>query len=462
MANRIPRVPVREQDPAIRATNFEEVCYGYNLEEATLEASRCLHCKKPRCVAACPVGINIPGFIAALHEGDLRGAADIIANDSSLPSICGRVCPQESQCEGSCVLGVKSEPVAIGKLERFVGDWKLDNAPETMEEIPHNGKKVAIIGSGPSGLACASDLAKAGYEVKIFEALHKVGGVLVYGIPEFRLPKDKIVAREIDSLRRLGVEIETDVIAGRTVTIDSLMNEEGYDAVFIGSGAGLPRFMGIPGENYNGVVSANEFLTRANLMHAYDGEYDTPIYVGQRVVVVGGGNVAMDAVRTAKRLGANATIVYRRSEKELPARQEEVHHAKEEGIEFKMLNNPVEVIGDEKGWVKAVRCIRMELGEPDASGRRRPVEVEGSEFEIPCDVVIMALGTSPNPLIAATTDGLETDRRGCIVANEEGVTTRKGVFAGGDAVTGAATVILAMGAGRKAAKAIAQYIKEGK
>ncbi len=462
MANRIPRVPVREQDPAIRATNFEEVCYGYNLEEATLEASRCLHCKKPRCVAACPVGINIPGFIAALHEGDLRGAADIIANDSSLPSICGRVCPQESQCEGSCVLGVKGEPVAIGKLERFVGDWKLDNAPETVEEIPHNGKKVAIIGSGPSGLACASDLAKAGYEVKIFEALHKVGGVLVYGIPEFRLPKDKIVAREIDSLRRLGVEIETDVIAGRTVTIDSLMNEEGYDAVFIGSGAGLPRFMGIPGENYNGVVSANEFLTRANLMHAYDGEYDTPIYVGQRVVVVGGGNVAMDAVRTAKRLGANATIVYRRSEKELPARQEEVHHAKEEGIEFKMLNNPVEVIGDEKGWVKAVRCIRMELGEPDASGRRRPVEVEGSEFEIPCDVVIMALGTSPNPLIAATTDGLETDRRGCIVANEEGVTTRKGVFAGGDAVTGAATVILAMGAGRKAAKAIDQYIKEGK
>ncbi len=462
MANRIPRVPVREQDPAIRATNFEEVCYGYNLEEATLEASRCLHCKKPRCVEACPVGINIPGFIAALHEGDLRGAADIIANDSSLPSICGRVCPQESQCEGSCVLGVKGEPVAIGKLERFVGDWKLDNAPATAEEIPHNGKKVAVIGSGPSGLACASDLAKVGYEVKIFEALHKVGGVLVYGIPEFRLPKDKIVAREIDSLRRLGVEIETDVIAGRTVTIDSLMDEEGYDAVFIGSGAGLPRFMGIPGENFNGVVSANEFLTRANLMHAYDGQYDTPIYVGQRVVVVGGGNVAMDAVRTAKRLGADATIVYRRSEKELPARQEEVHHAKEEGIEFKMLNNPVEVIGDEKGWVKAVRCIRMELGEPDASGRRRPVEVEGSEFEIPCDVVIMALGTSPNPLIAATTDGLDTDRRGCIVADEQGATTRKGVFAGGDAVTGAATVILAMGAGRKAAKAIDNYLQEGK
>lgn len=462
MANRIPRVPVREQDPAIRATNFEEVCYGYNLKEATLEASRCLHCKKPRCVEACPVGINIPGFIAALHEGDLRGAADIIANDSSLPSICGRVCPQESQCEGSCVLGVKGEPVAIGKLERFVGDWKLDNAPATTEEIPHNGKKVAVIGSGPSGLACASDLAKAGYEVKIFEALHKVGGVLVYGIPEFRLPKDKIVAREIDSLRRLGVEIETDVIAGRTVTIDSLMDEEGYNAVFIGSGAGLPRFMGIPGENFNGVVSANEFLTRANLMHAYDGQYDTPIYVGQRVVVVGGGNVAMDAVRTAKRLGADATIVYRRSEKELPARQEEVHHAKEEGIEFKMLNNPVEVIGDEKGWVKAVRCIRMELGEPDASGRRRPVEVEGSEFEIPCDVVIMALGTSPNPLIAATTDGLETDRRGCIVADEQGATTRKGVFAGGDAVTGAATVILAMGAGRKAAKAIDNYLQEGK
>ena len=463
MANKIPRVPVREQDPAIRATNFEEVCYGYNQEEALLEASRCLRCKKPRCVEACPVGINIPEFIAALHEGKLQEAADIISEDSSLPSICGRVCPQETQCEGSCILGIKGEPVAIGKLERFVGDWKLEHGTATKATAARNGRKVAVIGSGPAGLACASDLARMGYGVKIFEALHEAGGVLVYGIPEFRLPKQRIVAREIEAVKALGVEIETDVIVGRTVTIDSLLDEEGYDAVFIGSGAGLPRFMGIPGENLNGVVSANEFLTRANLMHAYDAEYDTPIYVGQRVVVVGGGNVAMDAVRTAKRLGADATIVYRRSEKELPARVEEVHHAREEGICFRMLTNPTEVLGDERGWVRGIRCVEMELGEPDESGRRSPVVKPGSEFEIACDVVIMALimalGTSPNPLLAATTEGLETSRRGCITADEHGATTRKGVFAGGDAVTGAATVILAMGAGRTAARAIDEYIR---
>ncbi len=459
MANKIPRVPVREQDPARRATNFEEVCFGYNLDEATLEASRCLNCKNPRCVAACPVGVRIPEFIAALHRGDPAGAAAVIARDSSLPSVCGRVCPQETQCEGACILGIKGEPVAIGKLERFVGDWKLAQAPAAAEPAARNGRRVAVIGSGPAGLACASDLAKMGYGVKIFEALHKVGGVLVYGIPEFRLPKETIVAREIDEVRRLGVEIETDVIVGRTVTIDSLLDEEGYDAVFIGSGAGLPRFMGIPGENLNGVVSANEFLTRANLMRAYDEESDTPIYVGRSVVVVGGGNVAMDAVRTARRLGAEATIVYRRGEAELPARAEEVHHAKEEGIRFRMLTNPVEVLGTDDGWVRGVRCVEMELGEPDASGRRSPVVKAGSEFEIGCDVVIMALGTSPNPLLAATTAGLETDRRGCITADAAGVTSREGVFAGGDAVTGAATVILAMGAGRTAAKAIDEYVR---
>ncbi|OUQ53424.1 glutamate synthase (NADPH), homotetrameric [Alistipes sp. An116] len=462
MANKIPRVPVREQDPAVRATNFEEVCYGYNQEEAMLEASRCLHCKKPRCVEACPVGIHIPDFIAALHEGRLQEAADVIAQDSSLPSICGRVCPQETQCEGSCILGIKGEPVAIGKLERFVGDWKLEHGTAPKAPAARNGHKVAIIGSGPAGLACASDLARMGYEVKIFEALHEAGGVLVYGIPEFRLPKQRIVEREIEEVKALGVEIETDVIVGRTVTVDSLMDEEGYEAVFIGSGAGLPRFMGIPGENLNGVVSANEFLTRTNLMHAYDRTYDTPIYVGQRVVVVGGGNVAMDAVRTARRLGADATIVYRRSEKELPARAEEVHHAREEGIRFRMLTNPTEVLGDERGWVRGVRCVEMELGEPDESGRRSPIVKPGSEFEIACDVVVMALGTSPNPLLASTTAGLETTRRGCIAADEHGATSRKGVFAGGDAVTGAATVILAMGAGRKAARAIDEYIRSGK
>ncbi len=460
MANKIPRVPVREQDPKVRVTNFEEVCYGYDLDEARLEASRWLGCKKPRCVEHCPVSLQIPQFIAQLRDGNLAEAARIIAQDSSLPSVCGRVCPQETQCEGSCILGVKGESVAIGKLERFVGDWSIEHGAEATAPAPSNGRKVAVVGSGPAGLACAADLAKMGYEVKIFEALHKAGGVLQYGIPEFRLPKDKVVAREIENVLRLGVRIETDVIVGHTVTVDSLLDEEGYSAVFIGSGAGLPRFMGIPGENLNGVVSANEFLTRANLMKAYDDTYDTPIYVGRRVVVVGGGNVAMDAVRTAARLGAEAHIVYRRSEAELPARAEEVHHAKQEGIEFRMLTNPVEVLGDEKGWVRGLRCVRMELGEPDASGRRSPVAVEGSEFEIGCDVVIMALGTSPNPLIASTTRGLETNRRGCLVADEvHGQTSREGIFAGGDAVTGAATVILAMGAGRRAARAIDEYVR---
>ena len=459
MANKIPRVPAREQEPKIRVTNFEEVSYGYNAEEAQLEATRCLGCKKPRCVEACPVSLKIPQFIAAVKDGDFTHAAQIIAEDSSLPSVCGRVCPQENQCEGACILGIKGEPVSIGKIERFVGDWARENKVELVKPAVRNGHKVAVVGSGPAGLACASDLAKMGYEVKIFEVLHKAGGVLQYGIPEFRLPKTKVVAAEIENVKKLGVEIETDVVVSRTLTIDDMMEKEGYEAVFIGSGAGLPRFMGIPGENLNGVVSANEFLTRANLMKAYDDTYDTPIYTGRKVVVVGGGNVAMDAVRTAARLGAESVIVYRRSEKELPARAEEVHHAKEEGIQFMMLTNPVEVIDNGAGWVKGIRCVRMELGEPDESGRRSPVAVKGSEFDIDCDVVIMALGTSPNPLIASTTKGLETNKRGCLVANEEGATTREGVFAGGDAVTGAATVILAMGAGRKAAKAIDEYIK---
>lgn len=461
MAEKISRTVAPTQNPAVRATNFNEVCLGFDEKLALREASRCLNCKNPRCVGACPVGISIPEFISFVAKGDFSGAAGVIARDSSLPSICGRVCPQETQCEGSCILGIKGEAVSIGQLERFVADWSREHRGEDYApEIPRpNGFKVAVVGSGPSGLACASDLARLGYKVTIFEALHRPGGVLVYGIPEFRLPKDSVVRKEIADVEALGVEIRTNVVVGRTFTVDQLMDKEGYDAVFIGSGAGLPRFMGIPGENLNGVYSANEFLTRNNLMKAYRDDYLTPVNAGKKAVVVGGGNVAMDAARTALRLGADTTIVYRRTEKELPARREEVHHAAEEGIHFAMLTNPVEVLGDENGTVKAVRCIKMELGEPDQSGRRSPVPVEGSEFEIPTDIVIMALGTSPNPLIASTTSGLDTSKHGCIVTSDEVVTSRPGVFAGGDAVTGAATVILAMGAGRKAAKAIDEYCK---
>ncbi|MCI6679661.1 MAG: NADPH-dependent glutamate synthase [Bacteroides sp.] len=463
MANRIPRVPVREQDPAVRAHNFDEVCYGYSREEALLEATRCLNCKNPRCVSACPVGLKIPVFISKLVENDIPGAAAVIAEDSSLPAVCGRVCPQETQCEGSCILGVKGEPVAIGKLERFVADYSRSHPeeirPEAVQERKQSAAKVAVIGSGPAGLACAADLAKWGYDVTIFEALHKAGGVLEYGIPEFRLPKEKVLRGEIEDVLKLGVKIETDVVVGRTVTVDSLLDRQGFAAVFIGTGAGLPKFMNIPGENLCGVFSANEFLTRNNLMCAYREDHMTPIHVGRKVCVVGGGNVAMDAARTALRLGAEVHVVYRRTEAELPARKEEVHHAMQEGIIFDMLTNPKEIIGNEKGWVSAMKCIKMELGEPDASGRRSPVPVEGSEFEIETDTVIMALGTSSNPLIAKTTAGLETTRRGGIVTDETGETSRPGVFAGGDAVTGAATVILAMGAGRTAAKAIDNYIK---
>ena len=453
------RIPVREQDPKVRATNFKEVCLGYNKEEAEAEAARCLNCKKPRCVEGCPVSIDIPGFITKVKESDVKGAYDVISQSSALPAVCGRVCPQESQCEGVCVRGVKGEPVSIGKLERYVADTARAMGIKPSTDAAPKGKKVAIIGSGPAGLTCAGDLARMGYDVTIFEALHKAGGVLVYGIPEFRLPKEAVVEKEIENVKALGVKIETDCIIGKSTTIDSLMKEEGYDAVFIGSGAGLPKFMHIPGEQAMGVFSANEYLTRSNLMKAFSPDSRTPIMKPKKAVIVGGGNVAMDAARTALRLGAETHIVYRRSEEELPARREEVLHAKEEGIIFNLLTNPVEIHADENGRVKGITCLRMELGEPDESGRRSPVEIPGSEFFIECDAVIMSLGTSPNPLISSTTEGLDTNRRKCIVANEaNGQTSKDGVFAGGDAVTGAATVILAMGAGKAAAKGIDEYL----
>lgn len=456
----LKKTPVREQDAKVRATNFEEVCLGYNKEEAMEEASRCINCKNAQCIKGCPVSINIPGFIEKVKEGDVEAAYQVISESSALPAVCGRVCPQESQCEGKCIRGIKGEPISIGKLERFVADWATEKGIKPQGAKEKNGKKVAVIGSGPAGLTCAGDLAKMGYDLTIFEALHEAGGVLVYGIPEFRLPKTKVVAKEIENVKSLGVKIETNVVIGKSVTIDELLHEEGFDAVFIGSGAGLPKFMGIPGEQANGVFSANEYLTRSNLMKAFDESSTTPIMRGKKVAVVGGGNVAMDAARTALRLGGEVHIVYRRSEEELPARVEEVHHAKEEGIIFDLLTNPVEILEDEKGWVKGIKCIKMELGEPDESGRRRPVEVPGSEFVIDVDTVIMSLGTSPNPLISSTTEGLEVNKWKCIVADEEfGKTTKEGVYAGGDAVTGAATVILAMGAGKAGAKGIDEYLK---
>ena len=456
----LKRVPVREQEPQVRAKNFEEVCLGYNQEEAVNEASRCLGCKNAKCMEGCPVSIDIPGFIAKVNESNIEDAYHVISKYSALPAVCGRVCPQESQCEAKCIRGIKGEAVSIGKLERFVADWARENGIKPQAPESTNGKKVAVIGSGPAGLTCAGDLAKAGYEVTIFEALHEAGGVLSYGIPEFRLPKQTVVASEVENVKALGVKIETNVVIGKATTIDELLHEEGFDAVFIGSGAGLPKFMGIPGENANGVFSANEYLTRSNLMKAFKDDFATPIVGGKKVAVVGGGNVAMDAARTALRLGAEVHIVYRRSEAELPARVEEVHHAKEEGIIFDLLTNPKEILVDEKGWVKGIKVVKMELGEPDASGRRRPVEVEGSEYTIDVDTVIMSLGTSPNPLISSTTDGLETNKWKCITADEvNGATTKEGVYAGGDAVTGAATVILAMGAGKAAAKGIDEFLQ---
>ena len=459
MGDVLVKVPVSEQDPKVRATNFEEVCLGYNKEEAMEEASRCLNCKNAQCIKGCPVSIQIPDFIAAVKDGDIEKAYEVISESSALPAVCGRVCPQESQCEGKCIRGIKGEAVSIGKLERFTADWARENDIKPQGASEKNGHKVAVIGSGPAGLTCAGDLAKLGYDVTIFEALHEAGGVLVYGIPEFRLPKSKVVAAEVENVKSLGVKIETNVIIGRSVTIDELMEKEGFEAVFIGSGAGLPRFMGIPGEQAKGVFSANEFLTRNNLMKAFKEGYDTPIARGKKVVVVGGGNVAMDAARTALRLGAEVHIVYRRSEAELPARVEEVHHAKEEGVIFDLLQNPTEILVDENGCVKGVRVIKMELGEPDESGRRRPVEIPGSEYEIEADTVIMSLGTSPNPLISSTTRGLDVNKRGCIICEDDGATSKEAVYAGGDAVTGAATVILAMGAGKAAAKGIHEYFQ---
>ena len=454
------RVPMREQDPKERVKNFAEVTLGYTDEEAMAEAKRCINCKKPLCVTQCPISIDIPGFVGHIKTGDFAEAAKVLYSATSLPAVCGRVCPQETQCEELCVLSKKSDPLAIGRLERFIGDWAMKNnaIPKPNIASPKN-KKVAIIGSGPAGLTCAAELAQLGYTAKIFEALHYPGGVLEYGIPEFRLPKDLIVKPELKNLEKLGVEIETNVIVGKTVTIEQLMKDEGYGAVFIGSGAGLPMFMNIPGENLNGVLSANEFLTRNNFMKAFHKKYSTPIKIGKRVCVVGGGNVAMDAARTAARLGSEVSIVYRRSDQELPARREEIEHAKEEGINFVLLTNPIEILGDEKGWVRGLKCIRMELGEPDESGRRRPVEVNGSEFDMECDIVIMSLGSSTNPLIASTTNNLNTDKKYRVIANEHGQTSLEGVFAGGDVVTGSATVILAMGAGKKAAKAIDEYLK---
>lgn len=459
MAKGLNRVPVREQEPKVRATNFDEVCLGYNKDEAVEEAQRCLGCKNAKCITGCPVNINIPAFIAQVKEGNFEEAYKIIGESSALPAVCGRVCPQESQCEGKCVRGIKGDAVSIGKLERFVADWAKENGIKPVPAAEKNGHKIAVIGSGPAGLTCAGDLAKLGYDVTIFEALHKAGGVLSYGIPEFRLPKDKVVAAEIENVKSLGVKIETNVIIGKSVTIDELLKDEGFEAVFIGSGAGLPMFMGIPGENANGVFSANEFLTRNNLMKAFRDDYDTPIAHGKKVAVVGGGNVAMDAARTALRLGAEVHIVYRRSEEELPARREEVHHAKEEGIIFDLLENPIQIYTDENDWVKGVQIQRMQLGEPDASGRRRPEAIPGDVYDMDCDMVIMSLGTSPNPLIKDTTAGLDTNSHGCIIAKEEnGQTSKTAVYAGGDAVTGAATVILAMGAGKAAAKGIDDYL----
>ena len=454
------RVPISEQPADVRNKNFEEVCLGYTKEEAMEEASRCINCKNAQCVQGCPVSINIPGFIEQVKEGNMEEAFKVIGESSALPAVCGRVCPQESQCEGKCIRGIKGEAVAIGKLERFVADYARENKVAVAQPENKNGKKVAVIGSGPAGLTCAGDLAKMGYDVTIFEALHEAGGVLVYGIPEFRLPKETVVKSEIENVKALGVKIETNVIIGKSITIDELMEEEGFEAVFVGSGAGLPKFMGIPGENANGVFSANEFLTRNNLMKAFLDDHDTPITKGKKVAVIGGGNVAMDAARTALRLGAETHIVYRRSEEELPARVEEVHHAKEEGVIFDLLTNPTEILVNEDGWVKGMKCVKMELGEPDESGRRRPQIVEGSEYELELDTVIMALGTAPNPLISSTTKGLDINKWQCIVADETtGATTKPGVFAGGDAVTGAATVILAMGAGKAAAQGIDEYLK---
>ncbi|MBQ7516147.1 MAG: NADPH-dependent glutamate synthase [Schwartzia sp.] len=463
MALSLKKHPMPEQAPEVRAHNFNEVALGYDEETAVAEAERCLHCKIPQCRKGCPVEVNIPEFIAKIKERDFDGAIAKIRESNALPAVCGRVCPQENQCEKHCVLGNKGESVAIGRLERFAADREMAQNKEVKPiDYAPDAQKVAIIGAGPAGLSAAGDLARRGYRVTIFEALHTAGGVLSYGIPEFRLPKDAIVKKEIANLEKMGVKIEVNTVVGQLYTIDELMEEEGFDAVFVGTGAGLPHFMNIPGENLNGVYSANEFLTRCNLMKAYRfPDYATPIRVGKKVAVVGGGNVAMDGARTALRLGAeHVYIVYRRGEEELPARKEEVHHAKEEGIDFQLLNNPVEVLGNDKGWVRALKCVRMELGEPDASGRRSPVAIKGSEFELEVDTVVMAIGQGPNPIVASTTPGMDTNKRGNIIADETGATTKPGVFAGGDIVTGAATVILAMGAGKKAAAAIDEYLKK--